>query len=288
MSEFLASQMGKKRPEIAMPPLPPEAVTPIPIQDPVSSIEPTVERLSSGDGAAQESATQETTQDPVVIGAAQERPSYAQATADRQQDTAQAKNFRELREKAERAAREAQQAQQERDALAQRIKELELMTQQKDEFSLAPDDLVEGKHLSRHIKELKEVKDELNRYRQQTHQQSIEAQLRTQYADFDTIVTKENLDTLAPSVQKSLKALAQSDLMAAGEAAYEILAGKKTGFQNEAALVEKNSAKPRPLTSMSPQQGDSPLSKANAFANGLTPDLQKQLLKEMQQARKGY
>lgn len=36
---------------------------------------------------------------------------------------------------------------------------------------------------------------------------------------------------------------------------------------------------------LSPQQGDSPLSKANAFANGLTEDLKKQLQKEMFEAR---
>ena len=37
---------------------------------------------------------------------------------------------------------------------------------------------------------------------------------------------------------------------------------------------------------MSPQQGDSPLSRANAFANGLTPELRVQLIKEMEEARK--
>lgn len=269
MSEFLAAQTGKKRPEIAMPPI---------ADEPVAHVEAAPEVQMTHHEPSEPTQVQEAPQEQAPNIPQQERP----------QETAQAKNFRELREKAERSAREAQQAQQERDALAQRIRELEQISQSKDELSLAPDDLVEGKHLSRHIKELKEVKDELNRYRQQTHQQTIESQLRTQYTDFDSIVTKENLETLAPSVQQSLKALAQSDLKAAGEAAYEILRGKKTGFQNEAALAEKNSAKPRPLTSMNPQQGDSPMSKANAFANGLTPELQKQLLKEMQQARKGY
>jgi hypothetical protein len=258
----MSLNVGKepKRPEIAMPPI---------IEEQQAPQEQDTQQLE----AVQQEVVQEPKPEQVV---------------EKQQEAAQAKNFRELREKAERAAREAQQAQQERDALAQRIKELELMSQNKDEFSLAPDDLVEGKHLSRHVKELKEVREELNRYRQQNHQQTIESQLRSQYNDFDSIVTKDNLETLAPAVQQSLKALAQSDLKAAGEAAYEILRGKKTGFQNEAALVEKNSVKPRPLTSMSPQQGDSPLSKANAFANGLTPELQQQLLKEMNQARKGY
>ena len=56
--------------------------------------------------------------------------------------------------------------------------------------------------------------------------------------------------------------------------------------QNDKAKAVINAQKPRPLTSISPQQGDSPLSKANAFANGLTPELQAQLLKEMKQSMK--
>lgn len=54
----------------------------------------------------------------------------------------------------------------------------------------------------------------------------------------------------------------------------------------EQERVNKNMAKPRPLISASPQQGDSPLSHANAFANGLTDDLKKQLWKEMDQIRR--
>jgi hypothetical protein len=50
--------------------------------------------------------------------------------------------------------------------------------------------------------------------------------------------------------------------------------------------AQKNAAKPKPLASVNPQQGDSPLSKANAFANGLTDDLKKQLRKEMEDARR--
>jgi len=50
--------------------------------------------------------------------------------------------------------------------------------------------------------------------------------------------------------------------------------------------VQANTAKPRPLTSVSPQSGESPLSRANAFAEGLTPELKKNLFKEMQEAKK--
>ena len=58
-------------------------------------------------------------------------------------------------------------------------------------------------------------------------------------------------------------------------------------LQNDRARVIKNSAKPRPLASVNPQQGDSPLSKANAFANGeFTEADRKRAWAEMVAARK--
>src|SRR5579862_9297093 len=115
MSEFLAAQLGKKRPEIAMPPIVDEPQKEAPnLIEASSESQPDLRSAQRvvGTEVVQEATTQESHQEPV-----RNEPV--------QQETAQAKNFRELREKAERAAREAQQAQQERDALAQRIKELE-------------------------------------------------------------------------------------------------------------------------------------------------------------------
>ncbi len=262
-------QLGMGKPEIAMPPLPEEIVEQqaAPVEDNISS---TADNMST-DEQVVEQIQQESVQQIKV----EQKPSQA--------ETAQAKNFRELRDKAERVA-------QERDELARRIKELE-SSRNKEEFSLAPDDLVEGKHLSRHVSELKEVKEQLKRYEQHMHQNTVESKLRSKYSDFDSMVTADNLAKLNPSVARSLQALAATDLEAAGEAAYEViksLTPTTNKYTHDVELAQKNSVKPRPLTSVSPQHGDSPLSKANAFANGLTPELQQQLLKEMQNARKAY
>ena len=46
--------------------------------------------------------------------------------------------------------------------------------------------------------------------------------------------------------------------------------------------AQRNMAKPRPLASVAASQGnDSPLQRANAFANGLTEELRSQLHREM-------
>jgi hypothetical protein len=53
-------------------------------------------------------------------------------------------------------------------------------------------------------------------------------------------------------------------------------------------IAHKNASKPKPLASVSPQQADSPLSKANAFANmPLSKEVKNQLHKEMIAAMKG-
>jgi hypothetical protein len=76
-----------------------------------------------------------------------------------------------------------------------------------------------------------------------------------------------------------------SDLYNQASSAYTLI--KKLGIHNpdaykaEKAIVQENAAKPRPTASLSPQTGDSPLSNANAFANGLTDDVKKQLYREM-------
>ena len=62
---------------------------------------------------------------------------------------------------------------------------------------------------------------------------------------------------------------------------------REDNYSKDRDKAQSNASKPKPLASVSPQQGDSPLSRANAFANGLTDELKSQLRKEMEQARQG-
>lgn len=275
MSYHAKSDMGKKSPqeEIAMPPLPPEVDT----SNEQSEQETAIDAASNQSGRPQSVGQQDIKHEP-------EPAVREESVVVQQQESAQAKNFRELREQKERIAKE-------RDDMARRIKELE-QAQNKDPYSLAPDDLVEGKHLSHHANELKQLKEELSQYKQQWHQNSVESKLRARYNDFDSVVNQNTLSQLSPAVAQSLKMLAQTDLEAAGEAAYDILRARAPQQDNKYAqdvkTAQANSAKPRPVNSISPQHGETPLSQANAFANGLTPELQKKLLEEMNNARRSY
>lgn len=190
-------------------------------------------------------------------------------------------NWRNLRERADKAARE-------RDELARRLQQYEQSApkqQAEEEPTISDDDLIEGKHLKARDK----------KYQQQLaaiQQQMVEAQIKSSYPDFDKVVTPDTLKMLRdadPDLADSIAA--NPNLMSKASAAYKII--KQYGFApgdayiSQKTKVAENAAKPRPVSSVSPQQGESPLSRANAFAEGLTPELAKQLWKEMQQARKG-
>jgi len=207
-------------------------------------------------------------------------------------------NMRILREKAEKAERE-------RDEMMRQILAFQQQQQPKVQepieteedylasLGIEADSLAEGKHLKPLMKELRSLKNELNQYKRQTVQDTIEVRLKSRFPDFDSVVNQSNLETLRnanPVLAEAI--LATPDQFKQATLAYEMVKQygiyKDTSYDQDKIVAQKNAAKPRPLASVSPQQGESPMSKANAFANGLTADLKAQLLKEMNQHKKGY
>ncbi len=205
-------------------------------------------------------------------------------------ETAQAKNFRQIREQKDRLEWE-------RDELRRRLDTYEANKPQvKEEFKqeyeepdldINPDDLVEGKHLNKYAKKLKEIQKDLKLQQQQNQLTATEIRLKHEFPDFDKVVSNDNINQLRSSYPELAETLnsSSSDLYSKAKSAYTLI--KKLGisnddvYQQDRERVAKNSAKPRPVAAVSPQQGDSPLSKANAFAGGLTEDLKAQLRKEM-------
>lgn len=211
-------------------------------------------------------------------------------------EEAKERNFRALREKAQRAEKE-------RDELLKRFEEMQKQQSapaqqspspdEDDELGISDDDIAEGKHLKYVAKEIKRLKKELSQYQQRSTAQTVENRIKYEMPDFEKVVSEENvalLKTMEPELAESLAAT--PDMYVKAKAAYKMI--KRVGiyaedkYESERSVAKKNAAKPRPLTSVSPQQGDSPLSRANAFANGLTDELKEQLRREMNQARRGY
>ncbi len=238
-----------------------------------------------------------------VIEASPEETSSEQDAPEEQQKSDNDRNFVELREKSKRLEKE-------RDEALNFIKQIEvayqqqqLQTQQQvqqppvEEITYNDDDLVEGKHLKNQRKqfdkELVTIKEELKEHRRVSTERMIDSQIRNEYPDFYKVVTEENIKTLRemdPHLAYSLHS--NPDMMSKAVSTYRQI--KQLGivqtdnYQAQKAKAHSNSSKPRSTASLSPQEGDSPLSRANAFANGLTPDLKKQLYKEMKEKAKGY
>lgn len=227
-------------------------------------------------------------------------PSLVDHEPERESDAK--KSFRELSAAKKKAERE-------RDEYLRRIEELESRThresattpkeqvEEDEEFHLGDDDIAEGKHISKVDKraqnKIKALEDRLSKYEAKTAEERAEAALRTKYTDFDKVVSHDNVAMLTEAYPELARTLhSTSDLYTKAVSAYTLI--KKFGiyqespFNTEKAAALKNVAKPRPLASVSPQQGDSPLGRANAFANGLTDELKAQLLKEMSASRKSY
>lgn len=199
-------------------------------------------------------------------------------------------NFKRLREK-------ALQLEKERDEAIKHAQALQATSQQPDideeleDVEMNPDDLVEGKHLSKFNKKIKNLEGQLNDYKQQSAATAIESKLKSEYLDFDSVVTKDNVDALRLTYPELARTIQSSpDLYSKAVSAYTLI--KRLGifqedtFQGDKGLAHKNANKPKPTTSITPQQGQTPLSRANAFANGLTPELKDQLYKEMIDAAK--
>jgi len=208
-----------------------------------------------------------------------------------------AESFSELKAKADRHAREAERIAKERDEYAQRLYEYERSLKQQQpqqnaepELNINADDLLEGKHLKPVYKELQELKQQLYKSQQEAILASTEARIKSQYGDFDKVVSSENLELLKYTYPELANTINSSnDLYNKAVSAYLMI--KQTGiykeqtFDAEKKRIHDNSLKPRLAPAGNATEGDTPLSKANLFSGGLTDDLKKQLAKEMFEAR---
>jgi hypothetical protein len=213
---------------------------------------------------------------------------------------AKEENFKAIREAKEKAERE-------RDLLLSKLLEMQNAQssqkvqpeiieepEQDFDFNVNDDDLLEGKHAKKIIAKMQKMEKALENYKNQSYNTSVEAKIKLNFPDFDQVVSHDNVAILneqEPELAASLRDT--KDIYTKAAAAYKAI--KRMGiYKDESAFMKEkdiaiaNSKKPRPLTSVSPQQGDSPLSKANAFANGLTSELKEQLRREMFNARKNH
>jgi len=179
-----------------------------------------------------------------------------------------------------------------RETLAQRDEELRILREPQApsaEEELGEEDLVEGKHLKKGLAEIKNLI-------RQKELETVPEKLRGRFDDFDQVVTKENLEKLKetePELYLNLRSggaesLTAPELFTRGIAAYKTLKSLGLAPGNEEYMKKKDHVQSNHQKPLSAQaiKGSGALHEANIFANGLTPDLKKQLRKEMAEAVK--
>lgn len=214
------------------------------------------------------------------------------------QETEQARNFRQLKEQKDKSERERERLERELDKAVRYIQDqqsqrpVQAQQHEDDDLPLKDDDLAEGKYIKKLHKELKELKTEIKKNQQYSQESLAETRLKTIHPDADKVLCRANIDVLNERYPEIAATISNSSADMYGKmlSAYTLI--KQFGIHSDDSydadkqVIQRNAAKPRPVTSLSPQQGESPLTKANAFANGLTDDLKKQLWRETQEAMK--
>ncbi|MGD2065716.1 MAG: hypothetical protein PVI43_00920 [Candidatus Bathyarchaeota archaeon] len=165
-------------------------------------------------------------------------------------------------------------------------------TQQQEDESIDDDDLItaaQAKNLAG-----KWARQEVEKYLKEQEAQIVPQKLQQQYNDYNQIVNQDNVQRLIqddPETAEDIEAL-KSDPMRMSRMLYKTLKaryGQKDQEEDAFAMAKKKQAEEKQEkapASSSAVPKRSALAEANAFAQGLTPDLKKQLLKEMDEAAK--
>ena len=190
-------------------------------------------------------------QAPINVQSAQQEQSVQQNTDHELSKQASMRVLRERAESAERRALELERMVQ-MNMSQQQTTKMQVVDED-DDIDISDDTYIEGKHLKKYVKnlkqELKNTKRQFEEYNQQNALAQAEMRLKNQFNDFDTVVTQDNLKKLEqqkPALYRTI--LSNPDVYDKGYAAYEFI--KHSGvlddqYQELDKKVEENRMKPR-------------------------------------------
>lgn len=182
-------------------------------------------------------------------------------------------NFRKMREDREREKEARIRAEYESDRMREYINSLETQKQKANEPEALEDDYVEYKDFKNVKENQRKQAEQVSAYEKaliRQEQQLAKMRLLSEFKDYDSVVTQENLDILErnhPEVAPAIiNAASEYDC---GKAAYLFV--KKFVKENQSRAhanqtVRQNLAKPMPAASVAAQDGNSPLNHVNNYA----------------------
>jgi hypothetical protein len=168
-------------------------------------------------------------------------------------------NIKEMRKAKERAEREAADAK-------QKLAEIEAQRPKEEDTPLEAEDFVEGKHFTRIQNRMQKLEAENQRIRDLRDLSAL-------YPDYNSVMTQDAIEKFAeaePELAVALEAASQGKgWKNAAASTFKLIKkmnNNDSGYSRERAKAAQNAAKPRSLSSISSQQGKSPISRANEFS----------------------
>lgn len=208
-------------------------------------------------------------------------------------------NMRVMREELAREKREREMWQQRAMERQQPQEEYEEEEEREEEtflkkMNLEDDSLVEAKHLKELIRRDNEREKRQRQLEQEYRAEMSNMKVKNALPDFDKVCSNENftmLRNMNPTLAQTIYNM--PDSFEKKELAYSMV--KQLGIYKDADKPKintddkvqalKNNAKPKVSAQVSPQQGESPLMRANAFANGRSKELDAIAIREMREAQ---
>lgn len=204
-------------------------------------------------------------------------------------------NFKAMRDRAEASERRAAELERMIQAnLNQNQQSTKIEIAEEDDFDFNDDSYVEGKQFKKYVKGLKkqlvETKQQMKEFKEQSSVANAEMRLKSEFPDFNTVVSQANLQKLAenkPVLYRSI--MANQDIYDKGYAAYEMI--KSSGMYSDAyseqdKRLEENKSKPRSSATVAPQTSDTPLSRVGDYDRRILSEERKdQLLRQVADAK---
>lgn len=250
----------------------------------VDELNPAAEHTFPAEQQEAAVATEATKKDPAL---------EAQNTAQREA------SHRILRERAEAAERRSLELERylQMNQQQQQPQKIQVVDEEDLDISdISDDSLIEGKQLKKYVKSLKQevrnTKKQFQEYNQQIALTQADMRLKSQFSDFDRVVSKENLDKLAlqkPALHRTI--YSATDIYDRGYAAYEMIKGSgilNDEFQEVDKRLEDNKSKPRAAANIAPQSSDTPLTRVGDYDRRILSEERKEQLRRQVEQSKMY
>lgn len=260
-----------------------------------AALQDTTETTESEPSAFVEAMTATDNQEPTVV---------AQAPVVTKKETQKEFNIRMLREQKEAAERRAQDAE---NALKQR-QQWEAQQQYKqpnynqhqqqtnDEITIADEELIDGRQLKKILAQAEQRNNErIQRISQEAAAMAAATRLKTQFTDFDRVVSTDAIKDLATIYPEEYQAaLATKDVYAAGKTMYNMIKNfgildmhdapvvqqKQNTYQDQDRRIQNNLARPRTAAKVGMQADGSTLGQLGDYSRRVLTEADKERVRD--------